>query len=115
MASCYASITGTAVLRVREVPKRPASYDGLVIVFNHPDGLSKAEIKARLGAAGGDPKVKETKDTPWGKEYKFSTHEQATNAVEALAREWGIALMFNDRRYDGDGGAVGASSRVAFA
>ena len=44
-SSCYASITGTSVLRVRGVPPRPPSYDGSLVVFDSPEGAS---IKERL-------------------------------------------------------------------
>merc|ERR1712185_777502 len=34
MGSIYASAIGTTVLRLREMPQRPASYDGKVLVYN---------------------------------------------------------------------------------
>ena len=34
MGALYASAIGTIVLRLREIPQRPASYDGKVLVYN---------------------------------------------------------------------------------
>ena len=34
MGFFYASITGTAVIQVKDMPPRPRCYDGKIVIFN---------------------------------------------------------------------------------
>ena len=101
-SSCYASITGTSVLRVRGVPPRPPSYDGSLVVFDSPEGASIKERLKGFGTLKGG-----VEKTPWGHTAKFVEHAHAQRAVDELSSAkppWGIALLYNDRAYDGVGG-----------
>ena len=48
MGSLYASLTGTTVVQVKHVPKRPRHYDGLVQLFNVPKGTSEENLAIEL-------------------------------------------------------------------
>ena len=48
MGDLYSSAIGTTVLRLREMPKRPAEYDGKVSVYN------ERSYDGRSGEAGRD-------------------------------------------------------------
>ena len=43
----------------------------------------------------------------WGYTIRFAEHAHAERALEELSKAeppWGVALLYNDRKYDGDGG-----------
>ena len=46
MTYLYSSITGTAVLQQKEVPPRPAEFDGWVMLFNVPKVLWATATRA---------------------------------------------------------------------
>ena len=52
MMDLYASANGTTVLQIKEVPARPAEYDGLLCLGEVPEGLSEADLIARLQQFG---------------------------------------------------------------
>ena len=52
MMDLYASANGTTVLQIKEIPARPAEYDGLLCLGEVPEGLSEADLIARLQQFG---------------------------------------------------------------
>ena len=50
MGSCYASITGTCVLQVKEVPPRPAQYDGKIDVFELAHNVTSASLREEMAS-----------------------------------------------------------------
>ena len=111
MLSLYASVAGTAVLQCKEVPSRPAHFDGCLCLFG---GLQEGEDMATLREAlvelvqGGDEPVKcvveEMAAAPMLR-VRFDEHTHAECALAALRQQGrAAALEYNDRAYDGVGG-----------
>jgi len=49
MNKLYASICGTAVIQLKDIPPRPAEYDGRVIIFDlHPSSTDEEVVRADL-------------------------------------------------------------------
>jgi hypothetical protein len=96
MARVYASVTGTTVLALKDIPPRPAEYDGRITLFGR-DGVD-AELRAQLVAFG---EVLELSVSGAQVNVRFATHEQAEAAVAALPA---AATVYNSTRYDRDGG-----------
>ena len=98
----YASAIGTTVLQLKEIPPRPAEYDGALCLFNLNEGVNEAAIRVALEPfgeivagsikIGGWPSVK----------LCFTTHEAALNAKQALEKLkaicGGVDTLYNERR-----------------
>ena len=52
MADVYASAVGTTVLQVKEIPPRPARFDGAICLFGLQAGVSEAAVRKALGHCG---------------------------------------------------------------
>ena len=52
MADVYASAVGTTVLQIKEIPPRPAEFDGALCLFGLEDGKDEAAIRAAFGRFG---------------------------------------------------------------
>ena len=122
MLFLYASVTGTAVLQCKEVPQRPAQYDGRLCIFGESEASD--ELRRELARLGGSEDAEAAcivEATPYGfVRATFNEHIQAERVVAELARRGRkAALEYNDRPYDGDGGRgwciaeQGASKAVA--
>ena len=104
MADVYASAVGTTVLQLKEIPPRPAEYDGALCLFGRKSTADEAALRASLGRFGlrtghdgceldTDPAV-----------VRFDTHEAALAAKQAAP--WaelcdGVDTQYNERSYDG--------------
>ena len=53
MTNVYASLTGTAVIQLKDVPQRPKEYDGRVIVYKSPAPLQQISRPRALSSRGG--------------------------------------------------------------
>lgn len=101
MANLYASLTGSAILQLKDVPPRPEEYDGRIVLFatdEHPlasQNLRQFGEVTRLQLVGGITQARAT----------FARHEQAELAV-AMLRQKGcdVDLMYNTAAYDRDQG-----------
>lgn len=101
MSCLYASVVGTTVLQQKDIPPRPARFDGMVRLFSLPPHLrSEAELRAHLCDFGivtsceletysrsSEPETHAT--------VRFANHAEAQSAVFALKyeREIGAALI----------------------
>ena len=107
MGLCYASIAGTAVLQLKDVPPRPAAFDGRIVLYTvHSAGDTeeqhatkaealRAELVERFGA------VDEMKRVGENLHMRFGTHDAALRCVEALKTERrAIAFEYNTTAYD---------------
>ena len=110
MANVYASAVGTTVLQIKEIPPRPARFDGAICLFGLKEGTSEAAIREVLSQFGEiigfeldrDPAV-----------VRFNTHDAAIKAKERYPRKEdggtttdlfsGLDTQYNERQYDGRG------------
>ena len=100
MGDLYASAVGSTVLQLKEIPPRPAEYDGKLALFGvgADEGLHESlPPGARCEKVGGMTVV------------SFPTHEEAlafkgSSAWEALCE--GIDTLYNERPYDERGWCV---------
>ena len=78
MGDLYASAIGTTVLQIREIPLRPAEFDGALCLFNLTEGVDEAQIRAALERFG---TIENCKLGGWPSAIvRFSTHEAAVAA-----------------------------------
>ena len=101
MADVYASAVGTTVLQLKEIPARPAEFDGAVCLFDLATGKDEAAIRAQLQVFGEiascDLKVNPVT-------VRFATHAAALAAKHAGLPSSlcaSIDMQYNERSYDG--------------
>ena len=107
MGLCYASIAGTAVLQLKDVPPRPAAFDGRIVLYAvHSAGDTeeqhaskaealRAELVERFGA------VDEMKRVGENLHMRFAAHDAAERCIKALRTEHrAIASEYNTTAYD---------------
>ena len=99
-----ASAIGTTVLQIKEIPERPAEFDGAICLFGLGQGVGESEICERLQAfgvivsyeagAGATPAI-----------VRFSKHDAAVAARRAASELThlcgGVDMLYNERSYDG--------------
>ena len=96
------------VLQIKEIPLRPAEYDGALCLFGLVEGCGESAVRACLksfgeivsyeAGAGSTPTI-----------VRFSTHKAALACKRAVLKEpsrWsslcaGIDTLYNERSYDG--------------
>ena len=102
MGCFYASVCGTAVVQLKDIPPRPSEYDGRIIVFGL-GATSETDVIADLQRFGGTItkiviKAGEAKVT-------FATHEQAERCIAALREVGrGACTVYNETAYSRDCG-----------
>ena len=52
MGDLYASAIGTRVLQLKEIPQRPAEYDGMLCLFDLKEGVDEELIRGALKVYG---------------------------------------------------------------
>ena len=107
MADVYASAVGTTVLQIKEIPPRPARFDGAICLFELQTGMSKAAVRAAIREVFApfgsivnfeldcDPAV-----------VRFSTHDAALKAKAKYSEGVpdlfsGLDMQYNERSYNG--------------
>jgi hypothetical protein len=103
MNKAYASICGTAVVQLKDVPPRPAEYDGLVAIFDLlPSSVDEETVRADLGRFGN---VVEAAVVGGVATARFESHEEADCCVAALRGESrGAHCVYNGTHYSRDRG-----------
>ena len=105
MGDVYASAIGTRVLQLKEIPQRPAEYDGVLCLFELEDGIDEASIQEALQTYGEIISVTCEADAWPPAIVRFSTHEAARSvrrdAEELKHIAGGIDTLYNERSYDG--------------
>jgi hypothetical protein len=103
MNKAYASICGTAVVQLKDVPPRPAEYDGLVAIFDLlPSSVDEETVRADLGRFGN---VVEAAVVGGVATARFESHEEAERCVAALRGESrGAHCVYNGTHYSRDRG-----------
>ena len=106
MADVYASAVGTAVLQLKEIPPRPADFDGAICLFDVHAGKDANSIRDALLRFGRVVSVDTDRDPVL---VRFSTHEEALAAKGAGAPSLckGIDTLYNERPYDERGWCAG--------
>ena len=104
MGLFYASITGTAVLQLKDIPERPAEYDGRVVVFDLcPADADEAAVRNDVGRFGDVVEAAVVAGSP--ARVRFSSHEEAERCVAALRNESrGASFEYNETSYSREGG-----------
>ena len=103
MGDLYASAIGTCVLQLKELPQRPAEYNGFVCLFDLVKGTDEIAIRTALREYGEIESIEMGEWPP--ATVRFSTHEAARGARRAAEKlkhvAGGIDTLFNERSYDG--------------
>ena len=101
MVPLYASVAGTTVIQVKNVPPRPAQYDGLVEIHELPDSVTVASLTDDLSQIG---EVIECRATVGQALVRFATHEMAQSALEELSkRDTAVSWPYNSLPYSDRG------------
>lgn len=103
MPDMYASAIGTTVLQLKEVPKRPAAFDGQLALYELNDGVDEQQIRASFGG-----EITKVEVTGWPSAIvHFASHEAATAAASAGTSVCkGQAMLYNELPYDRKGWCV---------
>ena len=109
MGDLYASAIGTTVLQLKELPPRPADYDGKLCLFDLKEGVSEAKIRDELRQFGA---INSVELGGWPPAVVcFATHAAALAAKRAAARlahvAGGVDTLYNECSYDGRTGVDG--------
>ena len=108
MGDLYASAIGTCVLQLKEIPPRPAEFDGVLCLFDLAKGTDKASIIAALSKYGEINSVSVEFGASPPATVRFATHEAARSAKRAADElkhiAGGVDTMYNERSYDGRNG-----------
>ena len=102
MGSFYASLTGTTVLQLKDVPPRPPAFDGCLMLYNTTE--SEVALREKLGVFG---QLTRLEVAPTGGEVhvRFASHQHAEECVAAQLKAGRAAsLTYNATHYDRDGG-----------
>ena len=84
LTQMYASAVGTTVLQLKEIPTRPAEYEGGIAIFGPVKGLDEAKIRAALEQFGTITSCKLGVFPP--AVVKFTTHASALAAKRAVSQ-----------------------------
>ena len=99
MGLCYASMSGTAVVQLTDIPPRPAEYDGRITLFG--SSATEAALREDLRRFG---EVLEVSVGRGQAHARFATHEQAESCVADCRRRKGkaadIDFVYNATAYD---------------
>ena len=105
MPDLYASAIGTTVLQLKEIPERPAEYDGQLALYELAQ-TSEAQIRAAFESYGTITKVELGGGHPPAIVH-FTTHAAAEKAAAAGAPVCkGQSALFNELPYDEKGWCV---------
>ena len=103
MGDLYASAIGTCVLQLKEIPQRPAEYDGCICLFDLVKDTDEIAIRAALSEYGEIVRIEMGEWPP--ATVRFATHEAARGARRAAEElthiAGGIDTLYNERSYDG--------------
>ena len=106
MGYFYASMCGTAIVQLKDIPPRPSEYDGRVIVFDKTYSEMTSEkdvVVADLERFGGT--ITEIAIKAGEAHVTFATHEQAERCIAALREEGrGACTVYNETAYSRDRG-----------
>jgi len=103
MNKLYASICGTTVIQFKDIPPRPAEYDGRVIIFDlHPSSTDEEAVRADLSRFGTVVEVAVEGSVATA---RFASHEEAEHCVATLHSESrGAGCLYNETCYSRDCG-----------
>ena len=93
MGDVYASVIGTTVLQLKEIPDRPIEYDGVLCLFGVRDGVDEAAIRSALEPFGEITSV-EVEADPTPTIVHFTTHEAARAVRRAVGAEERFSSLF---------------------
>ena len=97
-----ASAIGTKVLQIKEIPERPAEFDGAICLFGLAEGVGEYAICEWLQAFG---VIVSYEAGAGATPVRFSTHSSAVAAKRAASELVdlcaGIDTLYNERSYDG--------------
>ena len=110
MGDLYASAVGTTLLKIEEIPPRPAEFDGAVALYGVADDADESRVRIALRTYGAIDSV-ELSDPPGGTSVvRFSSHTSALAATRGSAVTGlcaGVGLLYNERSYAGRQGEAG--------
>jgi hypothetical protein len=114
----YASAVGTTVLQLKEIPSRPADFNGALAIFGPKAGLNESQIRSTLEEKVGQVvSIEPTPLMPQKWVVRFESHKLALKAKEQcshMAELWaGLDTLYNERAYDDRGWCKLQRSRVA--
>ena len=103
-----ASAIGTTVLQLKEIPMRPAEFDGALCLFDLSKGCTEeASVRAALSGFGTIVSCELGALGPATAIVRFSTHAAAVSVKRAAAELKHLCgaadTLYNERSYDGRG------------
>ena len=105
MADLYASPLGTAVVQIKEIPRRPASLDGSVLILSQGIELDEGHLSDVLATFGRIRSVEVL--SPIEARAKFERHEDAERcAAMADGRVGAVMMEYSGRPYDERGWCI---------
>ncbi|KOO53741.1 ctr1-like protein kinase, partial [Chrysochromulina tobinii] len=105
MGYFYASMRGTAIVQLKDIPPRPSEYDGRMIVFDekYSEKTSEKDVVADLERFGG--KITKIAFKAGEAHVTFATHEQAKDCIAELDEDKrGACTVYNETAYSRDRG-----------
>jgi len=86
MGDLYASLVGTTVLQIKEIPARPVEYDGYLTLFGVGEAVEAAAIRLALEPRSGGTIVECTREGKDRVVVRFAKHAEA-RTIRRLAEE----------------------------
>jgi hypothetical protein len=105
MGCFYASMCGTVVVQLKDIPPRPSEYDGRMIVFDekYSEKTSEKDVVADLERFGGH--ITKIAIKAGEAHVTFAMHEQAERCIAALDKDKrGACTVYNETAYSRDRG-----------
>ena len=110
MGQLYASAVATMVLQIKEIPPRPADFDGKLCLFGVADVVDEGKIRAAFEGFGEIKAVYDRRRPPMERQGEvcvhFTTHDAVTSAIAKGIVPGvcgGIDELYNQRPYDNRG------------
>jgi hypothetical protein len=103
MGYLYASMCGTAVVQLKDIPRRPSEYNGRMIVFDekYSKTTSEKDVVDDLERFGGH--ITEIAIKAGEAHVTFATHDQAIDCIAALHKDKrGACTVYNETAYSRD-------------
>ena len=103
MGQLYASAVGTTVLQIKEIPLRPADFDGKLCLFAPAKGVDEGKIRTAFGGFGEIVAVVDRRPQRDEIAVHFTSHQAVLDAIKQGAVSGicsGIGALYTDRAYD---------------
>ena len=105
MGDLYASAIGTTVLQLKELPKRPPAFNGVICLYDVAEGVGEKAVREALERFEHLGAIESVDMGASLATVRFATHEAALAARRAAPElahiAGGVDTSYNERSYDG--------------